>query len=240
MSAAVTKKQPGLPPIDELRRRIGAEQVALDDLQARAVELQAERKAALLADGDEQLTAVEESIQSTLRRAERHRARLDATLAELEQAEAAEHEAQALADYQRAAAELKLAEEWLMSRYAVLAGELAEGLARLRAADKLAERANLELPKGCERLRPPSNARHEPMTPDHREVRTVRRWVDQNGRDLGAVQLVAGEPTTLGARLIEVEEEVVVAGRRAWWPAPVYTEIQLPRLRRKDEDFWMP
>lgn len=237
MTAAVTKKT-ATSQIDELRRKIGAEQNALDELQARAAELGEQRKIALLADGDEPLAKVEAAIVASLRQAERHRARLDAALADLEVAEEAEREAQALADYQHAAAELKQAEEWLMSRYAVLAGELADGLARLKAADRLAERVNSELPVGCERLRPPSNVRHEAMTPDRREVRTVRRWVDKNGRDLGAVQLVGGEPTVLGARLTEVEEEVVVAGRRAWWPVPVYTEVQLPRLRRDEPDFW--
>ncbi len=233
---AAAKKQPGR--IDELRRKIGAEQNALDELQARAAELGEQRKIALLADDDGPLTEAEAAIQSTLRQAERHRARLDAALADLETAEEEQRQEEARQAYEAAARQLADAERWLLNDYPALAQQLADGLARLKAADQLAERVNAELPAGCERLRPPSNARHEAMTPDRREVRKVRRWVDQNGRDLGAVQLVAGEPTTLGARLVEVEEEVVVAGRRAWWPVPVYTEVQLPRVRRDEPDFW--
>lgn len=238
MTAAA--KKTATSQIDELKRRIGAEQNALDRLQLRAVELQEERKVALLADDDGPLAEVEASILANLQQAERHRARLDAALADLEVAEEAQRQAQARAAYEAAARQLAEAERWLMTSYPKLAAELAAGLSRLQTADRLAERLNRELPAGCEPLRPPSHARHESMTPDRREVRKVRRWIDQAGRDLGAVQLVAGEPTTLGARLVEVEEEVVVAGRRAWWPVPVYTEVQLPRLRREDEDFWMP
>ncbi len=234
---AVAKKQPATR-IAELKQKIGAEQRALDDLQARAVELQAERKAALLSDDDAPLVDVETSIQSTLRQAERHRARLDAFLADLEVAEEEQRQAQARADYERAARQLADAETWLMTTYPKLAQQLADGLAVLKASDQLAERMNRELPAGCEALRPPSNARHEPMMPDRREVRTVRRWVDKNGRDLGAVQLVGGEPTVRGARLIEVEEEVTIAGRKPWWPSPIYADVRLPGLHKDQSDFW--
>jgi hypothetical protein len=236
MSAAVTKKT-DRPSIDELKQKISTEQRALDALQAQAVELQEARKIALLADGDEQLVAIEESIQTALRRAERHRARLDAALAELEVAEEAEREAQALADYQRAAAELRKAEELLMVDYPRAAAELAGILARIKAADQLAERTNAELPAGLERLRPPSNARHEPMTEDRVEIRDVLRWVNRDGHPLGAIQFTNGEAPA-GARQILVKEEVRVPGNKAWLPEPIYSTVRLPGLHKNQPDFW--
>jgi vacuolar-type H+-ATPase subunit I/STV1 len=234
-----TAKKNTRPSIAELKQKIGAEQNALDDLQARAAELQEARKAALLADGDEQLTAVEESIQTTLRRAERHRARLDAALAELEAAEEEQRQEEALADYQRAAAELKQAEDLLMVDYPRAAADLAGILARVQAADRLAERVNSELPAGCEPLRPPSHARHESATDDRVELREVRRWVNKDGHQIGAIQFLEGKPPA-GARQVLVQEEVRIPGRKPWWPSPIYADVRLPALHKDAPDFWWP
>ena len=234
-------KTPTSSPVDALKRRISVEQNALDDLQLNAVELQEQRKAALLADGDEQLESVEAAIVATLRRAERHKARRDALLVELEAAEDEQRHQEALADYQRAADKIAEAENWLMTRYAVLAAELAAGLARIQVADRLAERVNAERPAGCPLLRPPSHARHEPKAPDRQERRKRTYWASSSGHEIRGIQIDAeGKPSVFGARLVEVEEEVVVPGRTQWWPSPIYTEVRLPRLHRDDRDFWTP
>lgn len=235
---AVAKKSTR-PSIDELRRKIGAEQNALDDLQARAVELQEQRQAALLADDDAPLAEVETAILQNLRQAERHRARLDAALAELEVAEAAERDQEARQAYEAAARQIAEAEKWQMRRYPDLAGELADGLARLKAADKLAEAMNKTLPDGLERLRPPSTARHEPGTNDRVETREVLRWVDRNGQSLGAMQFTNGEAPA-GARQVLLHEEVRVPGKKPWLPEPIYSNVRLPGLHKNQSDFWWP
>lgn len=235
----VVGKKNATSQIDELKRRIGAEQVALDCLQAQTVELQAERQSALLADDDAPLEAAEAAILANLRQAERHRARLDAALAELEVAEEEQRQEEALADYQRAAKQLADAERWLLNDYPALAQQLADGLARLKAADKLAERVNAELPAGCERLQPPSNARHESATDDRVELREVRRWVNRDGHPLGAIQFTGGE-VPAGARQVLVKEEVLIPGRKPWWPSPIYADARLPALHKHAPDFWWP
>lgn len=238
MTAAA--KQNSRPSIDDLKESYAAERKFLARVEERLEQLQAERQAALLDDDDSSLADTETAIAACQRQVERHTARSEHFFVKIEEAEDVEREAQALADYERAARQIEEVKSWLLNDYPAQARKLAGGLAQLHAADRLAERMNSELPKGCPPLLPPSYARHVAQENNRREIRKCLLWVGQDGRELGAVQIVGGKPTTAGARLVEREVEVEIAGRKPWWPSPLYSEVTLPRLHRDDEDFWLP
>ena len=223
---------------DQLEGERAAYQAAVDQL----TKLAAERHELLLGDDDQALADHDALIAATERKRDRHQARASKLASDLEAAERREADAARWDRSREVERQCQAAQRWMEREYPRLAAELAAGLAALKEADEAADRMNdFALPEGAPRLMPPSVSRHESATDDRRELQKVQRWVSSTGRPLGSVQIVDGRPNVQGARFVEQEEEVVVPGRKPWWPTRLYDAIaELPGLRRADAAFWPP
>lgn len=231
------------PTSVELDAQLLAEREALEQAEVSLAELRIERDAALLADSDAPLADAEQAQEACRRQRDRHAARIELLERAHDDAVEAERHAAAVRRYEAAQGEIDAARKWMMNEYPRAAAELAEGLARIKAADQLADRVNrYELPTGCTPLGGPSLARHEPSTPDRTETRYVWRWVDQSCQPIGAAQYDENRvPNVAGARLREVPEQHRISGERPWQPLPLYESVgELPGLHRSDRRFWPP
>lgn len=225
-----------------LAEQLEAERSAHEAAIAQLNNLATERRDLLLGDDDQALADHDALIAATERKRDRHEARsgkLEQDVADAEKREADEAKWLRYREVERQCAD---AREWMENHYNRLAGELAQGLAALKAADAAAERMNdHHLPYGASNIQPPSWSRHEPHVPSREETQKVLRWVSSTGNPLTGVQTIDGKPSVPGARMVEVQESVTVYGKQGWRPPRLYDAIEeLPGLHRADERFWPP